>query len=587
MRFTKLKRAVFVTLAVIALLGNSRISAGTPAPNAQEPVKGPNVTEVNFGSNGTVTGIFRQVGDKSWNRLNPNGSVVSSFRETGRDEWSVYLTDTSGTSTVHINLWLKDVTFRSGSTATVLGKVLSATNAAVSAEVQTRSAANNASQEGMIDWGAPPLSDAHMNEVMKWIAVKASVVRLPFCWKQSYGRGVGEPYICRDGFDRNGLLCYPKCKAGFVGNGPVCWGSCPAGLTDIGAFCQKPQAYGRGAGYPWKIGDKPFSLAGATSRCEAQNGKGGCEQDGAIIYPKCKAGFHKVGCCVCSPDCPAGWADTGTGCTKPSYGRGAGEPLEMGVCAPGLEKDKTGALCYPPCKNDYGGVGPVCWQNCPSQQSWDCGAGCATSQKECATSVFSMVSAPIIAALNIISLGQASAATNAAKAGASVATGGAAAASQAAKLSKLTQLSNSIKATMTAAKGSVTTLVGGAQNLAKIQNVVKVGGKVYSATSTIGEQVNLFSKEFADNFDLMTSYEIAREIDMRFGKEAAYQIKRQWGIRHLSMMLEANGFATAKNVISLVSIADPTGLVSVGNAFAHPVCKDNTPFPKVTPLYNR
>ncbi|MBS1789115.1 MAG: hypothetical protein JST85_15410 [Acidobacteria bacterium] len=188
--------------------------------------------------------------------------------------------------------------------------------------------------------------------------------------------------------------------------------------------------------------------------------------------------------------------------------------------------------------------------------------------------------------MNIISLGQTSAATTAAKAGSSVATGGAAAASQAAKLSKLTQLSNSIKAAMTAAKGNVTTLVGGPENLAKIQNVVKTGGKAFKANSPFEKEVDLFSKEFADNFDLMTSPEINREINKRFGKDAAYQIKQQWGIRHLSMMLEANGFATAKNVVSTISMADPTGLVSVGNAFAHPICKDNTPFPAVHPLYN-
>ena len=26
------------------------------------------------------------------------------------------------------------------------------------------------------------------------------------------------------------------------------------------------------------------------------------EKDGAIFYPKCKANFHKTGCCICSPD---------------------------------------------------------------------------------------------------------------------------------------------------------------------------------------------------------------------------------------------------------------------------------------------
>ena len=46
----------------------------------------------------------------------------------------------------------------------------------------------------------------------------------------------------------------------------------------------------------------PFDLSGARGRCEGDNGGGGtCEQDGAMCYPKCKAGFTKVGCCICSP----------------------------------------------------------------------------------------------------------------------------------------------------------------------------------------------------------------------------------------------------------------------------------------------
>tara|TARA_R110002072_G_scaffold33205_19_gene100611 strand:+ start:7498 stop:7740 length:243 start_codon:yes stop_codon:yes gene_type:complete len=33
-----------------------------------------------------------------------------------------------------------------------------------------------------------------------------------FCWKDSYGRGVGTvPQKCKSGYDRIGLLCYKKC----------------------------------------------------------------------------------------------------------------------------------------------------------------------------------------------------------------------------------------------------------------------------------------------------------------------------------------------------------------------------------------
>jgi hypothetical protein len=424
----------------------------------------------------------------------------------------------------------------------------------------------------LIEIGESPLSEADMTAVMKWIAVKVSANKLPFCWRQSYGRGVGNPLSsnCAAGLDKSGLLCYPKCRDNYKGVGPVCWANCPAGFTDIGAFCQKSKPYGRGAGFPWKFGDKPFSLNGARKRCQNKHGTGNCEKWGAVIYPKCRKGFHNVGCCVCSPDCPAGYKDTGTGCAKPTYGRGAGEPL---ACAPG--KERSGLLCYPPCKSDFKGVGPVCWQSCPSQLPTNCGAGCAKSGKDCASNVFSMVSAPIMAAVNIATLGQSAAATSAAKA-----------AQVAQTTSKLTATVNKVKGLINAAKGSVETLVGGADKLKKIQKVVKIGKKTYKVASTVGKEIDLFSRDFADNFADMTSPEIDREINQRFGKEAAYQIKREWAMRQLTLNLEANGFATAKNVLTLASVADPTGLISVANAFLHPVCKADAKFPTVTPLYN-
>lgn len=47
-------------------------------------------------------------------------------------------------------------------------------------------------------------------------------------------------------------------------------------------------------------------------------------------------------------------------CWLRSYGRGVGSPLS--ACPYG--SDKSGLLCYPPCRRDYYGVGPVCWSNC-------------------------------------------------------------------------------------------------------------------------------------------------------------------------------------------------------------------------------
>lgn len=49
-------------------------------------------------------------------------------------------------------------------------------------------------------------------------------------------------------------------------------------------------------------------------------------------------------------------------CYVRSYGRGAGSIPD--ACPPNTERN--GELCYPRCGPGYYGVGPVCWQTCPS-----------------------------------------------------------------------------------------------------------------------------------------------------------------------------------------------------------------------------
>lgn len=119
-------------------------------------------------------------------------------------------------------------------------------------------------------------------------------------------------------------LCYKRCRGGYEGVGPLCrQKDCPSGFRDDGFHCGKPRSYGRGGGYPWKFGDKAFSLRDARKRCERKHSQG-CEKSGAIYYPKCRSGYHKFGCCVCSPNCPRGMTDIGVSCQKHTYGRGRG-----------------------------------------------------------------------------------------------------------------------------------------------------------------------------------------------------------------------------------------------------------------------
>jgi hypothetical protein len=156
-------------------------------------------------------------------------------------------------------------------------------------------------------------------------------------------------------------------------------------------------------------------------------------------------------------------------------------------------------------------------------RNFDCGGACATNQKECALAVLKQVSSPILAIISMASFGYGNMVMAPAKV-----------AQTTASATRLAAVAAKVKQALTAAKGSVEALAGGAANLQTMANAVKIGGKLFVAGSAIGREVDMFSREFADNFDAWTSPEIAKEIDQRSGKEAAFQIKRQWGLRHLT-----------------------------------------------------
>jgi hypothetical protein len=195
-----------------------------------------------------------------------------------------------------------------------------------------------------------------------------------FCWKDTKTRSSGAiPSACEAGKEMENGLCYSKCPAGYEGEGPACWKSCPKGYTDSGIACTKSKSYGRGAGFPWKLGDTVGSLDEARARCRAANPQG-CEKSGEIIYPKCREGYKAIGSNICSQVCPTGYDDTGATCLKPNTTRGAG----LIPKCPGNKVNDKG-LCYDPCPSGFEGKGPVCWQTCPKSVPYECGAGCTST----------------------------------------------------------------------------------------------------------------------------------------------------------------------------------------------------------------
>lgn len=203
------------------------------------------------------------------------------------------------------------------------------------------------------------------------------------CLKSSSGRGIGTPLInvCNGDEEIYGALCYPKCLDSYESVGCcLCrHEGCPPEFTDDGvATCIKPQSYGRGAGYPWEFGDE-LDRNNMFKRCEADHGAGLCEESGSVVYPKCRSGFHAVGCCVCSPSCPDGMNDIGISCGKKSYARGVG--VSRLTCPDNKEEDAL--LCYNKCPSGWYGLGSVCWQNCPSHTPFDCGVMCTVDESAC------------------------------------------------------------------------------------------------------------------------------------------------------------------------------------------------------------
>jgi len=411
---TAFLRALFA----LAFLG-SLFLAVVPTAAAQAGVNGRNATAVDIGQAGRKLGEFRQTAARQWVEANAAGVVSFRFEETQRDDSSVYLVDRSRNVNIQLDLHTRKVMYSDGNAPRrPLYDILAAraqpvAQAAVPApgpQAAVPSQAPVPSTPSPVA-GAParPSPQAITPAPPKTPSAGAIAQRAIFgdsdpdiCWKESYGRGVGElPNACPQGFERTGadLLCYPICRAGFSGVGPVCWQSCPAGFRNDGAFCAKPEAYGRGAGF----GYVPLfeSRDTARERCEREHGAGNCQRNLEMYYPVCRAGFKEFGSNICTPICPSGMTDIGVSCAKPSYGRGVGKGA---TCKVGMVQDFKGGLCYPQCRAGTSGVGPLCWHGCPAAFPVNCGAACGVSQSACAFAIMEQVQSSADVALNVAAL---------------------------------------------------------------------------------------------------------------------------------------------------------------------------------------
>ncbi len=376
------------------------------------------------------------------------------------------------------------------------------------------------------------LSKKTVVEINKSTSIVDFLMEDNFCWKETYGRGIGSiPTVCSNGMELDAGLCYKLCKSGYHGIGPVCWGNCPPDFRDDGAFCYKPKPYDRPQ-YPWIIGDQVGSDTKMWQRCEDANGKGNCVKEGLIVYAKCKEGFNKAGCCLCSPACPEGFADAGVSCTKPSYGRGVG--VVPNGCTNGGEYDA--GLCYTKCNPGYTGIGPVCWEvTCPkvNGKQWvDCGAGCATSDNDCATAIVDMTTTPLIAILNIAGLILSGGTSSGATVGAGAATGGAAAASAGATAA----------ATFTTNAGQIVTYATQA-----VETIGSVSQAIIESDLIAVAQQQLNGRPIPEH----------QKKGLKLAADMVYDADR-------TTSFDWKVFANL----------DPTGVANIAAAYANPLCKD-------------
>lgn len=429
--------------------------------------------------------------------------------------------------------------------------------------------------KGVFYEDVPDIAMEDVEKVMEWVAAEVAQSSLPFCWRQSYGRGVGKiPNTCPAGKEKIGALCYSKCPSGMKRFGFDCHSVCPSGFRDDGLFCRKAE-YGRGAGYPWKFGDG-FNDRGMFRRCERAHGHGNCEKWGAIVYPKCRAGYRPFGCCICrpaQPNCPSLGLNNGIdlSCGKKIQ---IGDPTPM-ICRSDLEYDA--GLCYPRCDGGFNGVGPVCWQYCDSDQT-DCGAGCASSGADCGLAVFDQITAPIILAANIASFGLATPATGAADAAVDTITVGGKVLAGSSKFGKA--LVRAVKALQTIRPGvGKTATVVKRTFHAKLGTFISTSQEVFDGGRAAYSAFQLARSAYVEDFADITTPEIARTIDDNFHPITARFLKGVWADRQFAEMAEVWGWNIASTTLSAIGLVDFTGVTDVVNAYAKPICDDVIPFP--------
>jgi hypothetical protein len=139
------------------------------------------------------------------------------------------------------------------------------------------------------------------------------------CWLDSYGRGSGR------GMDR------APCPNGWRDDGTSCWEDWKCNTWWDGCASRAPWWLGGGC-----VGGSKTECGGCGCIKKTAMERDSCrsdeDRDGVLCYPKCRPGYHSVGCCLCEPD-------------------GGVKRIELDArtrCPYDKHTKKVGVLCYVP-----------------------------------------------------------------------------------------------------------------------------------------------------------------------------------------------------------------------------------------------
>lgn len=342
----------------------------------------------------------------------------------------------------------------------------------------------------------------------------ASDLKTIIGWMNRRVNAANQPYCYRLSNGRGAGVPLSTCDASTEKDGALCYPKCKAGYKGVGPVC-------------WQSCPSGYVDTGAfchVDKALTKNGDWSCPE-WYSCRKVCPSGYTNAGlfCALTTPSNPPGWKGDGLDLIKDSYGRGAGGVLK---CA--ANEEQSGALCYPSCGAGYHGVGPVCWQNC-SADKVDCGVGCARDKAACASSTVDMVISPLMLAANILTLGG----------------------------------SSEIEAAQTELKAAAK------------------AGDTAAAKAAFGRML----EGYADNLAKMTTADVAKAIEAKLAKNAARWVAKEYAkVQYYLKVKGESGGPTAESFARDLAGLDPTGVAGVVEAYTQPKCAADEPMPPVNPL---